>query len=132
MVIIVLSSFLAACMQFSTYRCLSQDQEKHPEKPAKDTGRQQKPDKSNVGGEEKNGDPMEVEKTEIKGSMVDTLGAERPPESTIHTHLEHLHLGAAVSDIAGLSDIASLGDITDLRVKPVFATGWWIYRQCRD
>ena len=68
-------------MQFSTYQSLLQDQEKHPEKPAKDTGRQQKPDKSNLGGEEKNGDPMEVEKTEIEGSMVDTLGAGASPRS---------------------------------------------------
>ena len=74
-----------------------QEEKKAEEKLAKDAGKQQQQREASTGGEEKDGEPMEVEKTEIAGSKVMTLGAERPPESTIHTQLEHLHLGASVS-----------------------------------
>lgn len=76
---------------------LLQEERKADEKLAKDAGKQQQQRETNVGGEEKDGEPMEVEKTEIAGSKVLTLGAERPPESTIHTQLEYLHLGSSVS-----------------------------------
>ena len=74
-----------------------QEEKKAEEKLAKDAGKHQQQREASTGGEEKDGEPMEVEKTEIAGSKVMTLGAERPPESTIHTQLEHLHLGASVS-----------------------------------
>ncbi|XP_070191391.1 midasin-like isoform X1 [Littorina saxatilis] len=70
------------------------------EKAAKDTGKRQQQQETEAGGEEKDGEPRkEIGKTEIAGSDVMTLGAERAPESTIHTQLEHLHLGAIASEV---------------------------------
>ena len=77
---------------------LLQEKRKAEEKLAKDAGKRQQQQETNAGGDEKDAEPMEAEKTEIAGSKVLTLGAERPPESTIHTQLEHLHLGSSVSE----------------------------------
>ncbi|XP_076466261.1 midasin-like [Babylonia areolata] len=72
--------------------------EKREEKPWREGGKRQQRD-TQRGGEEKDGEtPMEVDRTEVEGSVVETLGADRPPLSTIHTQLHHLHLGATMSE----------------------------------
>ncbi|XP_025099152.1 midasin-like [Pomacea canaliculata] len=65
-----------------------EDNSEVQDKIAKNPSKKQ-PREANQPGKEES---MEVGKIEVAGSKVLTLGAERPPESTIHTQLEHLSL----------------------------------------
>lgn len=75
-----------------------QQEEFSKEKQPKDAGKQQYQKPSQAGSQDTDGEAAEVEKMEIAGDVVLTYNVEEAPNSTIHTQLEHLHIGATITE----------------------------------